>query len=356
MTQQHRLGETVEEYLRFRAATCSAATVKNEGFVLRRFTSWYGDVQLRHMKSEKVADWFYGDGGLRHQHVTRDGVHRPPIKATTANYYRTRLGSFFRWATRRGYLKRDLLQDVESLTPVRRDRLRLAPDDLVRLLDVAHDPRDRGFLAMLINTGFRGGTAISLKVGDVDLATETLRVHVSKSGIDDRFPVTADLRAELERWMHTYARDIGRPLRTSDYLFPARVRTVYCWVTNADGSKSRLRTATAWSPTRPMTHGERVVQSALAALGFPTRDEGCHTLRRSVARVLFDSMSADTGYDAALRTVSATLHHKSSATTEIYLGLTSERARRDSLLRGRPFLSGLAAPGADVVDMHAKRS
>src|SRR5690606_30101648 len=100
---------------------------------------------------------------------------------------------------------------------------------------------------------------------------------------------------------------------------------------------------------------ERVVQGALGALGYPTRGEGCHTVRRSVARAFFDSMATDTGYDAALRTVSAMLHHKSSATTEIYLGLTSERVRRDSLLRGRPFLSALGAPVAEIVELHAKR-
>lgn len=356
MARQHRLAETVEEYLRYRAATCSATTVKNEGFVLRRFTTWYGDVQLRHMKPEKVADWFYGEGGLRQPHVTRDGVHRPPIAATTANYYKTRLASLFRWATRRGYLKHDLLAEVRPLTPVRKARLQLTPDALLRLLDQAYDARDRAFLALLANTGFRGGTAISLKVGDVDLAADILHVHVSKSRIDDRFPITSDLRAELERWSRTYARDVGRPLQATDFLFPARSRTVYCWVTNDDGTKTRQRTATAWSPDRPMTHPERVVQDALGALGYPTRGEGCHTVRRSVARALFDSMAGDTGYDAALRTVSATLHHKSSATTEIYLGLTSERARRDSLLRGRPFLSDLGGRTADVIEMDAKRA
>jgi len=54
-------------------------------------------------------------------------------------------------------------------------------------------------------------------------------------------------------------------------------------------------------------------------------------------------MSSDVGYDAALRTVSAMLHHKSSATTEQYLGLSSERKRRDDRLRGRPFLSALVS-------------
>jgi hypothetical protein len=65
MRRDVRLSCAVEEYLRQRKARGKAAsTVANEGFVFRRFVAWYGDVQLRHMRPEKVAAWFYGEGGL----------------------------------------------------------------------------------------------------------------------------------------------------------------------------------------------------------------------------------------------------------------------------------------------------
>ena len=92
-----------------------------------------------------------------------------------------------------------------------------------------------------------------------------------------------------------------------------------------------------------MTHPERVVQSALALVGLPTDHEGVHTLRRAGARNFFDFLVADPsfGYDGALRTVSAFLHHKNVATTEHYLGLSSERERRDKVLRGQRFLAAM---------------
>ena len=75
------LSEAVEDYLGYRVAKGRAAsTVSNEGFVLRRFVAWYGDVQMRNMTAEKVADWFYGDQGLRAERVTRDRRYRPPVK------------------------------------------------------------------------------------------------------------------------------------------------------------------------------------------------------------------------------------------------------------------------------------
>jgi len=348
MAQYRRLHETIEEYLTYRFAKCAPTTATNEAFVLRRFAAWYGDVQMRHLTPERVADWFFGDQGLLLPHRTRDRRLREPVKATTANYYRTRLASFFRWATKRGLIRRDLLEEVEPLTPERPERLKVPPSDLLRLLGTAGDARDRAFIALLINTGFRGGTATSLRVRDVDLDAESISVWISKSRVHDWFPITADLRIELAAWLREYSVTVRRPLRTDDFLFPARTASVYHWVVDAGGQKRKIRTAPTWTPERPLTHPERVVQEALRALGFTTKGEGCHTIRRSVARALFDALASEKSYDAALRTVTATLHHKSMATTEIYLGLSSELAQRDAALRGKPFLSAMCGQNAAV--------
>lgn len=355
-TQHRRLQECVDEYLKHRSAKCAPTTAENEGFVLRRFAAWYGDVQMRHLTPEKVADWFFGDDGLLQPHVTRDRRQRAPVQASTANYYRTRLASFFRWATKRGLIRRDLLEEVEPLTPERPQRLRLTPAELLHLLRTTPDPRDRGFLALLMNTGFRAGTATALRVGDVDLDLEVISVWVSKSRLHDEFPMTADLRAELSTWLREYALRIRRPLQPDDYLFPARTASVYAWITDADGEKRTIRTEPKLNPQAVLRHPERVVQEALRASGLPTRGEGCHTIRRSVARALFDGLAAEKSYDAALRTVSATLHHRSQATTEIYLGLSSELAQRDAALRGKPFLSARQPQDADVAHLDGRRS
>ncbi len=120
MAEHKRLFEAVDDYITFRRARFATATAENEAFVLRRFAAWYTDVQIRSMTAEKVASWFYGPDGVRHPHVTRDRVHRQPIAATTANYYRTRLASFFRWCTQRGWLRVDLLAEVPPLPVTRR--------------------------------------------------------------------------------------------------------------------------------------------------------------------------------------------------------------------------------------------
>lgn len=343
MADQKRLAEAVEEYITFRRARVAPTTATNEAFVLRRFAAWYGDVQLRHMRAERVGEWFFGSSGLLAEHVTRDRRTRRPISATTANYYRIRLNSFFTWATKRGYLKNDLLAEVEPLPVTRRARLQVDPEKLLSLPGATGNPRDAAFVAMLVNSGFRASTARALRVGDVDLVAGTIRVRVEKSHLEDIFPVTSDLAPELASWLRSYSRDLGRPLAEDDFLFPARRASVYRWVVLPDGTKERQRTAGGWKPDRMITHPERVVQGALRAAGIPvTAGEGCHTLRRSVARAFFDE-AAKSGYDGALRVTASLLHHQSTATTELYLGLSADRLRRDATLQGRPFLSEIAS-------------
>jgi integrase len=352
MPEYKRLEDAVEDYVRHRRVRGKAVTtVTNETYVLRRFAAWYGDVQMRHMTPVRVADWLYGPHGLRSEHRTRDGRHRGPIAASTHNHYRTRLHSFFRFATHRGWIKVDLLEDVDPLRlpTVLRQRPEMAV--IAEMVDTAGSDRDRALLLTLAHTALRKSEVTAIRVGDVDLANGWLRVLISKSHLKDSLPITADLDAELRRWFQSYAEAIGRPLISADHVFPARRTAGYRWRTEADGT--RFRAPDTWRPYKPLTHAERVVQAALVRVGLPTTGEGAHTLRRAAARAFFDALTQDKGYDSALRVLSAWLHHSNSTTTERYLGLSVERQRRDEWLRGKDFLRGAPAE-ASVIPFPAK--
>jgi integrase len=158
-------------------------------------------------------------------------------------------------------------------------------------------------------------------------------------------PLTADLERELRVWFEEYAALLGRPLRDDDYLFPSRsgnqIKTHY--FDEELGRRVYERTPYVWHADRPVERTEKIVKGALERLGLPTRYEGTHTVRRAVARAYFDKLSEEAGYDAALRTVSALLHHRNMATTERYLGLSSERRRRDETMKGQPFLTSMVS-------------
>lgn len=356
MQDHPRLSEALSEYLAMRSARYSAPTVTNETFVLKRFLAWLGeDLQVRNLRPERVEAWFYGDQGLRHSHVTRDGRARDAIRENTHNFYRSRLKSFFDFCTQRGWLRVDPLSGVRPLTVPTTRRAQPAPRVLLAMLDAAWNPRDRCWIATAINTGLRASEIARIRVSDVHLDRGDLTVWISKSKEADDLPISLDLDREFRLWLETYAADLERPLTGQEYLFPAMKGSHYKWTTMPDGTKVKGRSSSTWNPDKHVVKTERIVQQAMADLGLPTKHEGTHTLRRAVARAFFDAQRTDLGYDAALRTTSALLHHKSSSTTEHYLGLSSERERRDLVLRGRPFLTGLV-DDSNVTPLRVPRS
>jgi integrase len=345
------LSEALERYGHHREINCAASTVTNEKFVLSRFVAWYGDVQLRHLRPEKVQEWF--EEQLAQQHKTRDGRVRPPVSASTYNFYRSRLKSFFDYCRACGWLAIDPLRLVPRRRSTTGERDHLTPGEMLALIESATNGRDRAFLATAVNTGLRSGEVRRIRVRDVDLNGGYIQVQITKSRLVDQMPISADLLAFLHEWLSEYARSLGRPLHRDEYLFPARASSSFEWRTEPDGTRTSRPVPGGWRPDRPLTKAERIVQEALRAIGRSTYKEGVHALRRSAARALFDLLaSEDQGYDAALRTVSAFLHHKSSATTEHYLGLSSEKRRLDARLRGKSFLSGMVMADADVLLLH----
>ncbi len=336
-----RLSEALARYEAMRKARFVPTTVMNDMFVLKRFLIWLGeDIQVRHLSPGRVEAWFYGEGGVRQEHVTRDGKTRAGVLESTHNHYRSRLKMFFAYCSQNGWLRQDLLVQVPHMRVPRTRRMQPKPRILLALLDHAQSARDRCYLATAINTGLRANEIARLRVGDVDLDQGNLIVWISKSKEEDLLPITSDLDGELRRWLTAYAHDLGRPLHLDDFLFPARLGSRYVWRVQEDGTKVKGRTAPSWIPEKRVVKTERIVHESLAAVGLPTLREGTHTIRRAVARAFFDSMVAS-GYDGALKATSALLHHRSVATTEHYLGLTGERERRDKMLRGKPFLTAM---------------
>jgi integrase len=285
--------------------------------------------------------------------VTRDGLQRDPVAPSTHNYYRKTLDVFFEHWTRRGVVRRALLREVAPMRVPRQERLQPSPEQLLAMIEGAANSRDRALLAAAANTALRRHELLSIRVGDLDLTEHSMKVVISKSGDYDNVAITLDLREHLADWLETYARDIGRPLTKDDYLFPARHGGRYAWTVGEDGMPVKGRVDATWNPTKALHHPERIVQDGLRRLGLPTEGEGMHTMRRAAARHFFDLLVKEGQYDHALRTTSAFLHHKNSTTTEQYLGLSSERTRRDQVLRGQPFLSEMVQL-AEVVPLHAE--
>lgn len=342
-----RIGEAVEEYLGYRERKrYSQQTMGADERLLRKFSKDMRDIQIRHVTQTHVSDWFYAPGGLMGPHTGLQfgGKILPGISAATHNQYRSRLKVFFDWMTKRGMTRVDLLEDVGVLAVPTKVRQQPKPGVLLDFLDSAVHPRDRCYLALAMNSALRSSEVVRIRVGDVDLEEGYFKVTTSKRSQADHMPITEDLDKELRRWLNVYARDAGRALLDSDYLFPNISAPLFDrYVTNDEGRRVLLRTARKVTPSVALglQRTQDIVHRALRAAGLPTHYEGTHTIRRAVARAYFDSMRGSVGRDNALREVSALLHHSNSSMTERYLGLSAERDSRDAAMRGKPFLSAM---------------
>lgn len=317
-----KLSEALDQYLSIRASSLSPSTLANDRSVLRKFVQGVGDPQTHLLTAQKAETWFAAEAARQ--------------EASSYNKVRTRIQGFTAFCTRRGWLTSDPLAEVRTRRVIRTERRRLSGPQLRALISSTVNHRDRAMLATACNTGLRASDLTGLTIGDVDLDRGLIRVQVQKTGDLDWLPITADLDPELRAWLTWYAQVIAkyehRPLDASFYLFPAL---------GPIGTARVNHMAVPWGnpqPERRQKHPARVVHHALKRIGIETtKGEGFHTIRRSVGRILFDHV-ADQGHDAALRITAAQLGHKSTQTTELYLGISADRVKRDSLLVGRSFL------------------
>lgn len=237
--------------------------------------------------------------------------------------------SFLGHCVKRGWAQSDPSSLLTAKRPIPTLRERLTANELLALIEAAadHSARDRILVALAVNLGLRASEITNLLVRDVRLEDGQIRVQIPKTSEADEMPVTQDLDRELRRWLHTYSDgcpDVGR----TSYLVPS----VY-----------RSAAEISYRHDRRYTEPWKAVQRALDRLGWEvTAKEGVHTVRRSVARLLFDDVEQSATFDSALLVTQSFLHHSRPETTLTYIGRDRQTLARDRMLRGKPFLTRLA--------------
>jgi len=216
-------------------------------------------------------------------------------------------------------------------------RLYLNAGEMLTLLDLSGNPVERIAMSIGMNTGLRANDIRHLTIFDASLASGTIQTEIRKTRKLDVKPITMELHRELIVWLDLYAGYMGLDGREdlpNDWLLVPSYRQ------SAPREKPRHIHP---RPDEVLAHPWRLVQRPLGRLGYPTKGEGFHTLRRSSARALFEALrDRGDGRDHALMVVKDFLNHASVSQTEHYLGLNNERTIRDALLKDQPFLTRLA--------------
>lgn len=338
-----RLSSAVQRYLdRIRNEKQSATSQYTARYALARFqkavaTKGDPDPYVHLITDSDMDTYFYGAGGISEN-----------IKSVSLNRYRSVLVQFFRYAED---LRWTDISPMAGIKPARPDqpvsRLLLSATEMVQLLDMCGNPIERIGCSLGMNTGLRANDIRHLTVFDANLNNGTIQTEIRKTKKLDIKPITMELDVELHRWLDIYADIAGLPSR---HDLPNEWRLVPTYRNAAPRERSQYgvvpNTSVNPKTNEVWVHGHPwvLVQRPLAKLGYPTKGEGFHTLRRSSARALFESLrDANEGRDHALMIVKDFLNHASTAQTEHYLGLNQERTMRDALLRGKSFLPQLAS-------------
>ena len=354
------LSDAIDEYVGSRSKQYSEGTTEMRRRALSIFLRETGNINVRHLDARHGAafqEYLLADGSSR---------NKQGYQVSTVMVYLSILSSFSKWCQHMKYmpLTNNPMATVTKLKSTPRERVMVKARDFPRLLDCASTPHDRIVTALGLYLFLRQSEIANLRIGSVDLDAGTANVHIIKTKDRAVMPICRELDTELRRWLAWYAndvRDTHGPLQQTWYLVPSRhAALMKNDGTGFKGGKAMFPATGNCRPEDMLRNVHRYAQRPLARFGVPLRGldgtstmEGVHTLRRSGARALFDSL-VDQSTDGALKKVQAMLHHKHSKMTEHYLGLKAEERELDDLLRGKPMFP--QQESANVIALHDKKN
>lgn len=323
MPKATTLSLAIDQYLaHLQARGLAKNSVKNNRQVLHKALVVWGNIQVQSIAPRHVDRLF------------AEGQWSP----STQNLYLGYVRQFLAWCRANSLMHRDSDPTVgwRNIKVPKVERVRIPLHEFPALLDAANHPRDRAVVALGLFTFMRGSEVQSLRIGDLDLSACTLHMYRHKTEEEDSLPVAEELRVEMVRWLNWYRQDQGH-LDPHWFLVPAKEKDEWG---NDDGEFTKLSGLAHVTPMRHMTHPYRAVRRTLALFGVDEKGVGGHTLRRSGARALFDTLRGS-GYDGALMRVSSMLGHHDTRVTERYIGLGLERTQRNEQFAGKRMFPAL---------------
>jgi integrase/recombinase XerC len=267
--------------------------------------AYLGDLDslLEHLARIEVSDI----ATLELSHI-RSWLANQQVKGgarTTLSRRATSIRLFTKWASKNGYLAKDVgatlatpkgartLPDVLTVADAS-----LAMDAMAARVGEEDGPiskRDAAMLEILYASGSRVSELCGLDLEDIDYARQTIRV-LGKGNKERTIPIGKPAMRALESWLKE-----GRDLLAG----PKSERAVFL---GARGKRIDQRTV------------RTMVYHALAAFEGVEK-MGPHALRHSAATHLLEG-------GADLRTVQEILGHASLATTQIYTHVSTERLQK----------------------------
>ena len=239
-----RLLEALDLYLvQLDADGRSVHTMDQSRRHVRLFASWLNDTghddALDAITHEVLARFLVSD-------VAKLTASGRPRKPTSTNGLRSSLRCFFAYCNSAGYARQNaaaLVRRARCGTPPPRA---LSESDQERLraelgtASTQSQRRDRVLFELMLGTGLRLGSAIGLRVEDVDLEAREIRVTVAKSGREYTVYLGDELAELLGEWIGERAGGLLFSGPAGVPLVPRLVRRRLAWWGMRAGIARRL--------------------------------------------------------------------------------------------------------------------
>jgi len=320
------------DYLAFMEARGLAKSTRTtaKNVISHALRAW-GDIDVSEIKPKHIDEFFIGKDW----------------STGTRNIYLLGLRNLLKYCRNHDYLPPDYDPTVgwKTRTLEKKEKTWLTLPVLGSLLDAAKTPRDRAFIALGIYTFMRASEIIELRWKDVDFTNNEIHIYRIKTKQADQLPICAELKYELAAWATYYHSKHGE-IEPDWYVVPSQGQIPMKGV----HGQRRLEPTGDFPPLRPtrrIGRPQRIVKQAMERIGIANKGDGCHVLRRSGARSLFEELR-EQGYDGSVRRVQSMLGHASVTTTEIYLGVDNERRQRNEAIGGKTMFNGGVNPSANL--------
>ena len=241
---------------------------------------------------------------IRPQHLTRYLTSKSfthmgsgkPRATITMNRMKSALRTFFQFLMDAGYIKDNPARLIRLAKSSRKPPATLSEPEIKALLKTVSNnsssitKRDHLIFTLLLSTGIRLGSLVSLNVEDVDIKQGRLRIS-GKNGTEQVVFLGTRLKKSLKTYINNHPATGAKPLFLSNQG-------------NRIGSRQVQLRFDYWLKIAGITHHYTI-----------------HSLRHTFATRLYEKTGD-------LRLTQMALGHKRIATTEIYLHVSNKKLKR----------------------------
>lgn len=312
-------------------------TLENIRCTASQFAKWW-DAQRKAPKNltrGDVESFLHGPDGMR---LDRRSKTQRFVSATTYNRKLIETKQFIAWLVSNEYVTSERVLGPflgAKKNPGSRPKVRLSLAQITVAVEGCADPWSRWVTAFAFLSLGREGELLNTRMGDFDLTEGRIRWERPKvDDHDDLLPMFDQLQKEYLRWRTFYfavCPELASDKEYAGVAFAIPARRVL----------GQGRRVTYYPNRQPRNVGHIIKGAAARALGVPPEtltNQAAHIARRSGARTIYDRFR-DSGIDNPLGVVKAMLGHEHEATTEGYIGMDADRARRDQLVGGSKLLN-----------------